>query len=447
MIRLVFLELLAAARIWVGTLVLTTVTGFVSALALALVDTGLSYGGKVSESLASGGSAVLVFSGIAAVVVLSANSNLAVALQQRNYALWQLVGIPPARIGWVVLAQLAVVGVVGSLLGVLAAAFVADPVYAWGFATWEGLGHVVYRVGPLSLWLTVVIVTALTVLGGLRGARRASRVPAIEALRSSEPPSMKFGWVRVCALVLSLTVTISLATGLAGESYAVIGSKAMFLAPCLAAVFAALGPALFPVLLRLWTSLLPKRASATWFLARSSAVYRLSQSSAAISPLMVAIAIAAGLYATGNTLNAAAAVSSGAAAEWSIALEGFVIVLGGPLLISCCAAAATVFMTGQARDRESALIRAAGSTQRAALLGATWEAVIYAVSATILGAGAVVIGGLILVGALNVQMAPRFALDVIGAIAAAGFVLLLGATVMPTALALRREIPRVLAAE
>lgn len=133
-------------------------------------------------------------------------------------------------------------------------------------------------------------------------------------------------------------------------------------------------------------------------------------------------------------------------ASSGLAPEGVVILLGGPLVLSAVAAAATVFMSGGARERELALIQAAGSTQPTVILTAFWEAVIYTVTAAILGAAATVIGGIIIAAKLALTF-PVISFSTLTLIAAGGFILILAATVAPTAAALRREIPRTLAVD
>ncbi len=103
-------------------------------------------------------------------------------------------------------------------------------------------------------------------------------------------------------------------------------------------------------------------------------------------------------------------------------------------------------MSGSARERELALIQAAGSTQSAVILTAIWEAVIYTVTAAILGTAATVIGGVIIAAKLGLSF-PVISFSTLALIAAGGFILILAATVAPTIAALRREITRTLAGE
>lgn len=447
MIRLVLSDLVAHARVWLGILVVTVAAGFVAAMAAGLVETGLVHGGEVLEGLVSTSSAVIVFSAVAALIVLGSSANLTVALQQRSYALWQLVGIRPGLVAVVVLAQLGIVGAVGAASGSLIAVPVFGPLFAWAFRDWEQLQGIALFLGPVSVLAVTAAIVVVVLLGGLRGARRAGRTPPIEALRDPEPPRIRMGWLRIVLCAAVLAGTIALALNLDGRgSLSGFAGQAMLLTPLVAAVLAAAGPLAFPLVLRAWTSLLPARASASWFLARRSARHRLSRSSAAIGPLMVAVALAGGLYTLVATMSVAETARTGRSTGYDLAPEGVVILLGGPLLLSAVAAAATVFMSGHARERELALVQAAGSTRATIVLTAVWEAVVYAVTAALLGTLATVVGGFLVAGALGLTL-PTVSFAALGLIAAGGLVLLLAATVAPTVAALRHEIPRVLAVE
>jgi len=446
-IRLIASDLVAEARIWLGIFAVTIATGFVGAIAAGLLETGGFHGGEVEEGLSSTSSAVILFTVITALIVLGSTANLTISLQLRSYALWQLIGVRPVLVAGVVLAQLGIVGAVGALAGCLVAIPIFPSLFAWVFREWSAMQGISLHLGIGSMLLVTAAITVTVLLGGLRSARHAGRTPPIEALRDPEPPRIKMGWLRI---VLSLAVIgglLGLALNLDGDaSMSALSGQAILLTPLIAALFAAAGPLLFPAVLRMWTALVPAGVSATWFLARNSARHRLSRSNAAIGPLMVAIALTGGLYTTGATLAAAQAVRTGSDAGFVLASEGVVILLGGPLLLAGVAAAATVFMSGHAREREFALVRAVGSTPGAIVLTAVWEAVIYAITAFILGITATVVGGCIIAGVLALP-APVVSISAVGLIAAGGLILLLAATLLPTAAALRTEVPRALAVE
>ena len=356
MIRLILSDLLAHARVWVGALAVTAAAGFAAAIAAGMIETGASYGGEIQEAMSSTSAAVIMFSGVSALIVLNSTANLSVALQSRSYALWQLVGIRPSLVGAVVLVQLGIVGAVGSLGGCLLAIPIFGPLFTWVFREWSQLQGVHTHLGTLSVVGVIAAVTVVVLLGGWRGSRRASRTPPIEALRDPEPPRVRMGWLRWLLTAATLAGTIGLAAAMnsamnsatADSSLSQISALALFFTPLIASTFAAAGPLLYPLTLRAWTALLPARASTSWFLARNSASYRLSQSSAATGPLMIAIALTGGLYTTALIIGAAIAARTGENPNVGIAPEGVVLMLGGPLLLSGIAAAATVFMSGHA---------------------------------------------------------------------------------------------------
>lgn len=447
MIRLILSDLAAQVRVWLGIFAVAIATGFVGAIAAGLIETGAKHGGRVLEGLASTSSAIILFTAVTALIVLGSTANLTVALHQRGYALWQLVGIRPVLVAVVVLVQLGLVGTVGALIGALAAIPAFAPLFSWVFRDWEQLQGITLHLGVVSVLAVAGGTAIVIVLGGLRGARRASHTPPIEALRDPEPPRVKMGWLRIVLTTATVVGTIALAANLDGTaSLSAFSGQAILLTPLIAAAFAAAGPILFPFVLRAWTSSLPAKVSASWFLARNSARHRLSRSTAAVGPLMVATALAGGLYTTGATIAAAEAARTGNSTSFDLAPEGVVIILGGPLLLSAVAAASTVFMSGRSREREYALIQAAGSTHVTIVFTAVWEAVIYAATAAILGMLATIIGGFFVASALALPH-PTIAVATIGMVAGGGFALILAASVGPTVAALRHEIPRTLALE
>jgi putative ABC transport system permease protein len=447
MIRLVAADLLAGTRIWIGGLAVAAAAAFVAAFAGGLIETGNVHGGRVREALESSSSAVLIFTAVAALVVLSSTGHLAVTLQRRSHALWQLVGVPPAVVGVVVAAQLLTIGILGALIGCGIALVLFAPLYRIVFRVWDdGMADIALHLTTASVGWVVLAVAATALLGGLRGVHSAVRVRAIEALREPEPSGMRVGWLRVVVFAGTSAGAAGLAASMDGASLSGLSSQAMFLTPLLSGAVAAAGPVVYPLAMRAWTAIVPLRAAASWFLARHTAAHRAAQSSAAIGPLMVAASLAAGLYSTGATLGASQEQRTGDGGGFDIPFEAAMLLLGGPLLVSAVGAAATVLMSGHARERELALVRATGSTGPAAVLAAVWEAVVYAVTAALLALGVTTVGGWLLARALGLA-APMISFVSVGVVAGCGFALLLAATVLPTITALRRPIPRVLAVE
>mgnify|MGYP006378063985 FL=1 len=161
---------------------------------------------------------------------------------------------------------------------------------------------------------------------------------------------------------------------------------------------------------------------------------------------MVGITLAGGLFTTAATLGTAVAAQTGRTDGFDLEPGGVVLMLGGPLLLAAVGAAATVFMSGGAREREFALLQAAGATRAVIVKLAIWEALIYAVTATLLAALAIGIGAVVPPSAPGLP-GPTLSLTSAWLVAGCGLALLLAATVLRTVAALRLESPRTLAIE
>jgi putative ABC transport system permease protein len=158
---------------------------------------------------------------------------------------------------------------------------------------------------------------------------------------------------------------------------------------------------------------------------------------------MVAVALAGGLY-TAAGIGGEAVSRETSSATQDLATGTVALLIGGPLLLAVLGATATIFMSSRSREREFALIQAAGGTEATVLGAAAWEAVIYVVTAAGLGAVAVAVTAVAGLWAVGVW---GFGLGSVASVAGAGLLLTLAATVLPTWSALREEVPRTLAAE
>jgi putative ABC transport system permease protein len=169
------------------------------------------------------------------------------------------------------------------------------------------------------------------------------------------------------------------------------------------------------------------------------------RSTAAISPLMVAVGLAGGLYTATAVSNAALdRTASGTAAAPDIGAGTVALLIGGPVLLAVFGSTTTIFRSGRSREREFALIQVAGGTTATVLAATGWEAPIYAATAVAFGSASVAVTTM---AGLWLEHRWEFGAPAVGSIAGLGLLLILAATVLPTASALRTEMPRTLAAE
>ncbi|GIF23583.1 putative ABC transport system permease protein [Actinoplanes tereljensis] len=427
MLELILGDLAGNVRVWLGALLVAAATGAVGAVVGSGFQTAIAVGGDQALALYGLAGTILLLTVITALIVTGTVANLTVALQQRGYALWQLAGVAPGRVRAVVTTQLALVAVLGAAAGCVAASPALGPL--WRLA----LSDVDVRFDAREAVPVIAVVVLVVTLGGARSAGRASRTPPIRSLREPELPDRSMSAGRWVTGLATLAITAAIVVSLPGRDPDRLTAPLTFVGPLTAGVLAAFGPLYLAPLLRGWTGVVPVTLSGAWFLARNSTAHHIARSTAAISPITVAIALAGGLYAADATVSGGDSPGAGSVA----------LLLGGPLLLSLLGAAATVFMGSGRREREFALLLAAGGTPATVLAAAAAEAVIYVLTAALLGLVAVAVTAL--AGAAAVDTAPSFGLAAVAAVTGASLVLTLAATVLPTALALRRDVPRTLA--
>ena len=194
--------------------------------------------------------ALVVFAGIALVVaVLSINNTFTITVAQRTreLALLRAVGASRRQVRRVVSAEAAVVGVVSSIVGVVAGLFVAGLLKGLFDAIGFSLPAGGLTIRPLSITAGVVVGIAATVIAARSPARRASHVSPLAALRdaAAEPASISRRRVAVGVAFGALGVGVLSAGTFGAVALVGIGSVLMLvatltLAPLVARPFASL---------------------------------------------------------------------------------------------------------------------------------------------------------------------------------------------------------------
>src|SRR6185312_14186240 len=108
----------------------------------------------------------------------------------------QLLGARPAAVAGIVLTQLLIVSLLGSLPGIAAARPVAGSLFTWGFPADSILYGIPASFGLPTVVGTMLAVALLVLLGGWKPARRAARTAPLEVLREAEPIGKAMGWLR-----------------------------------------------------------------------------------------------------------------------------------------------------------------------------------------------------------------------------------------------------------
>ncbi|KJC64272.1 ABC transporter permease [Agreia bicolorata] len=456
MIRLLLADLRTNLASRLGPLITIIGVTITLGVGLSLSATSVFYGGKIAQSMGTTATIVLVGAIIASGLVISSVQRIAVELRGRDYAIWQLAGVLPATIGRLVIAQSLVVAMAGALVGAIIADLIVPSTIQ---ALWrEGLAKdgTIMRFGPGAALVDILAVTALVLISTIPAARRASRTPALAVLRESTPPMARMTLRRWIAVAVSLLAITALVLGMSGGRSELVGMGAM-LPPVLVALAASVAPILYPRVLRLWTALLPARVSPAWYLGRHNARHKLSRSTAAITPMMVAVAIAGGPISDIATATNAILITRDSPPDYytkdsSGNLALLLVLVGAPVAVATLGSAVVVFVTGRDRYRDNALLRAAGATNTTIVAASIAEALIHAATAFLLGLAGIALSASIIAALFmretgGIPVMPYIPVAETAGIFAAGLALILVSTVGPTLLSLRADVPAMLAAE
>ncbi|MEG0759516.1 MAG: ABC transporter permease, partial [Raoultibacter sp.] len=297
MIRLIFSDLRDNAMTWVGAFFVAVACGYIGGWAASLQTTASFCAGDLFlyKNLQSTVSLVISFSSIAGVAVLMSAANLTVLAQRRSYALWQLSNVRPLLVSAVVLAQLVVVAVLGALCGTLLAAVTFVPLFPLVFSARSALAQVKPHVGVSLMPNVWLVVAAVFLCGGARGARSAGKTPPLVVLREPEPQHQGMTWFRAFLFAGLAVCTYWLATFMVESGPSVALNCSLYVPILVVATLVPVAPAIFSALLAAWMSLVPKRWNA-WYLARHTARYSLSASTSVETPIMVGFGLVAGLF-------------------------------------------------------------------------------------------------------------------------------------------------------
>ncbi len=121
------------------------------------------------------------FSGVAAIVVLSAVASVAVQSDHERYARWQLIGITPGGVRGVLALQLTFLSLLGGIIGLLIAVVLAQPTIDLVVHAIEAAADTVSPARAstsgtalLAAWAIIVVIVLVS---GLAPGRRYPRQP------------------------------------------------------------------------------------------------------------------------------------------------------------------------------------------------------------------------------------------------------------------------------
>ena len=414
MTALIWKDLRHHARQWLWSLLVTATGGVFIGVIIVSWWSALQWSagrGDAAESAEYSsltnilGSSLLGYSGLSIAVVVSTTLALTVTAQARSHALWKIIGIPSRRVRNVILAQVGAVGLLGGLVGALAAPLATG----WYLLSWRDLqlypADMPVVVPIFAAPLTVGATTVFSLLGGWGVAQRAASTPEMQALRDAVAPAARtrpWQWVIAGVLVLGAAFTLAIAlidpANLAGlfrgidpEAAADFeevggmrgGAQTLGGSVVLLAMIASLcvpGWTIRPLLTG-WTSLVPGRGPA-WFAARANARHRSTLSLTTIVPFGTAVGMTGVVYAI---------VGAGRAGGSTGTVSGFLAIAVPIFAISGAGGVANIAMVGSTRRQEGALLGVIGARRSTLMATTILEGAVYAVTGILFGLAATVL--------------------------------------------------------
>lgn len=464
--RVIAAELRDSWPAWVGVSLGFVMTGFAMALAALVLHSGVAASGTVlpeldAQTYSAQGGINLVLATLVGFNVVGASTALVVDSRRGALARLALVGATPHEVVRAVLSQLAVVAFVSAIVGDVLAVLVLRPALAFLLAERGSdssgiMAPPVVEPGTLVAvnlaWLLVVLI------GGYQQARRASRIPPVEALRQSQGsdaarsgvrPSAWFRAALALLFLIGMFVMVpALAANRDSETFTQIMQTNMFGLAVVGWLFSELMPLIVRPLTSLWTGLVPASVSPTWSIARATVLARAERLSRSVSPVMFTIGLAFGIIGLPTTYNAIFAASGFDVTLEHVGAETFLALMGLALAIALCGSVGSLLMMSKQREAELALLGIAGGTGAQRVRVATFEAVMITGTAAILGILMVVVSLTHLAWATP-QAGLQFALGVplvplLVALLVCGAVTIV-ATVVPTLRSVQLPEPKVIA--
>ncbi len=459
--RLAIADLRDSWSAWVAV----SLTFIVTSAAIALSSLVLNSGARAT-GLEEDYRGLLMFEGsinvglcsIVALIVVSSSTSLVVASRRGGIARLLLAGAAPGQVVRMLLLQLVIVTLVCSVIGDAVALLSQGSVLhiLAGDRGFDAPG----AVSSTSVLLaSSLYCAAVAVIGGLREARRATKIPPVEALRSSAgaaPASTSrvalvlrwSGCILLGGLIVAgVAIFQVVADQLGREGLQTIMQIAVFSLPIIGLAFSLVATSVVGPLTRLWTSLIPLRGP-TWHLARHSVVARADRLVKSVLPVMFTVGLLFGMMALVDSVNATLSANNAGFELDGSSFVTMVSLMGLSIAIALAGSVGNLMMMTRQRDAELALGGVVGATPRQQVLLPALEATMVTGTAALMGLAMAGVG----IGVIAFGMpyaVPKSAVSMpIGLffwILLATWLITLAATVLPSLPSLRRPAPRVIA--
>jgi putative ABC transport system permease protein len=238
--------------------------------------------------------------GVACFVIYNVFS-ITAAQRQRENALLRAVGAHRAQITRTMLLESVVVGIIGSLLGLVAGIGVSAALKAFLGALGVEFPSTGLQLLPRTIVLTIIVGTIVTVLSAVLPARRTGRVSPLAAMRESAVEHVGSSRKRILAgAIVAAVGALMIVATLAGASFALLGFGVfLFWTGVLI-----LGPVLSLVAAKVIGTPVARAFKVTGKMAQGNAARNPKRTSRAAAPVLIGVALVTAVALLAATLKA-----------------------------------------------------------------------------------------------------------------------------------------------
>ena len=238
--------------------------------------------------------------GVACFVIYNVFS-ITAAQRQRENALMRAVGAQRRQVTRAMLVESVVVGVIGSLLGLIAGVFVSAALKQFLGVLGIDFPSTTLQLLPRTIVLTIVLGTLVTVLSALLPALRTGRVPPLAAMRDSAIEHTSGTRKRiVIGLVVAAVGGVGIVATVAGASGILLGVGVMLV--WMGVLI--LGPVLAVVAAKVIGTPVAAAFKVTGRMAQGNASRNPKRTSRAAAPVLIGVALVTAVALLASTLKA-----------------------------------------------------------------------------------------------------------------------------------------------
>ena len=242
----------------------------------------------------------LIAMGVACFVIYNVFS-ITAAQRKRENALLRAVGARRAQVSRAMLLESVVVGIVGSLLGLIAGVGVSAALKGFLGALGVEFPSTSLQLLPRTIVLTIVLGTFVTILSAIMPALRTGRVSPLAAMRESAVENVGSSRKRiVIGLIVAAIGSVGIIANLTGASFALLGVGVLLVWTAVLI----LGPVLALVAAKVIGTPVARGFKVTGKMAQGNASRNPKRTSRAAAPVLIGVALVTAVALLAATLKA-----------------------------------------------------------------------------------------------------------------------------------------------